>query len=241
MLAVDTCSSSVSVCVQQDDKVIGEYFLNAGLTHSETVMVMVQNLLETAKISVRDVDLFAVTNGPGSFTGLRIGLAAVKGMASVLGKPCVAVSSLYAAALNVGNNFDNNEVVVCSCIESRAGQSYNALFMCKNGNLNRITQDRSILIQELISELQKYPNIVFVGDGASTCYNAVNEFAGPPKKFIMMPENLRFIRASNISKCALDKYSKGEAVTACDLMPNYLKLSQAERNLIKNKKTKNHT
>lgn len=227
ILSVDTCSSSVSTSLHDGDKLIGEYFLNAGLTHSQTLMVIIDNLFKVSKIHVSEIDLFAVTNGPGSFTGIRIGLSAVKGMAVSLEKQCIPISSLYALAFNI----KYYETIICSCIESRCGQVYNAIFESKNNQIIRLTEDRSILIETLINELKGFKRkIVFIGDGGETCYNIARRTIDS-EKIELLPESFRFIRAAQLGEHAMGMYSNGKAINPEDLVPNYLKVSQAERNL----------
>lgn len=227
ILSIDTCSSSVSVSIHSDGKLIGEYFLNSGLTHSQTLMIIIENLFKTSGIKISEIDLFGVTNGPGSFTGIRIGLSTVKGMAVSLGKQCIGISSLYALALNA----KYYDCIICSCIDSRCGQVYNAVFETHNNKIIRLTEDRSISIDDLMIDLKRYnKKIVFVGDGSEVCYNISREIFGHTK-VELLPENIKFIRAAYIGEETMSMYNKGQTINPEDLVPNYLKVSQAERNL----------
>ena len=230
ILSVDTCLAECSVALHYDDKLIGEIFLNAGLTHSQTLMPAVDNLLRLAGIKVKDIDLFGVTKGPGSFTGIRIGMAAVKGMALPFDKPCVSVSSLYAMAINV-QSFDG---IVCACIDARNNQIYNAVFNIHDQKIERITEDRAILIDDFIKEVKEYDQkVIFIGDAAEICYNTMNAFS-KKNNLILLSKEKGAIRASDIGKEAFRIYNLGESERCEDIMPEYLKLSQAEREL-KNK------
>lgn len=227
ILSVDTCSKACSASIHYDDKLIAETFLNAGLTHSQTLMPAVDYLLKLVGIKVKDIDLFGVTKGPGSFTGLRIGMATVKGMAFPFDKPCAVVSSLYAMALNV--SFFNG--IVCPCMDARNKQIYNAIFSVHGGKVKRFTKDRAILIDDFAQEIKGYnEKIIFIGDASEVCYNTTKNFY-KDKDLVLMSEEFSHIRASRVGEEALRIYNSGEAQKCEEIVPKYLKLSQAEREL----------
>lgn len=231
ILAVDSSSVTASVAILEDNKIISEFFINAGLTHSQTLAPMIESALINSATEISDIDLFSATIGPGSFTGLRIGLATIKGMALALNKPCVGVSSLLAAAYNLK---DYNGII-CACMDARREQVYNAIFKANNRKIERITEDRAISIQELEDELSKYSdNIKLVGDGAEMCYNTMldNEKV---RNIELASENQRYIRGSMVGIASFDAYNKGKISNAVDISLNYLRLSQAERMLLENK------
>ena len=160
ILSVESSAASCSVALSDNGVLIGEEFTNVKLTHSETLMPMVKNILDNTKTDIGAVDVFAVSNGPGSFTGIRIGVAAVKGMADGVGKPCYGISTLETIAYPF---FDRN-CVVCSLMDARCSQVYTALF--ENGK--RLTPDSAMLISELADSLKSIDKpIVFAGDGAA--------------------------------------------------------------------------
>ena len=228
ILSVDSSASPASVCLY-DDKVLAEYYINVGLTHSQTLTAMIESVLKVTDTKVEDIDLYAVNNGPGSFTGIRIGVSAVKGMAYAQSKPCVAVSTLHSMALNL----ISENAVICACMDARRHQVYNALFRIANRQVERLTHDRAIGIEALNDELSKLEEPIFlVGDGAQLVYNSLEE----NHLIRLAPENLRFQRASSTAMIAAEKAKYNDMVSASSLMPSYLRLSQAERERMEKQK-----
>lgn len=229
ILSLDSTSLTASAAITENGKTLAEKFINNGLTHSQTLMPLVEKTLAEGGISIKDIDLFAVTNGPGSFTGVRIGIASVKGMADALNKPCFAVSTLEAIA----EPLKNEDCIACAVMDARCNQVYTAIF--ENGN--RLCEDKAVLIDELGEELKKYnKKIVFIGDGAKICYEKLNELL---ENCEIADENIRYIHASSIGRLAVEKIAKGENTTdSAKLVPFYLRLPQAEREL-NNKLKKN--
>lgn len=229
LLSVDSSASPASVCLFQDDKILSEYYINVGLTHSQTLVAMIDSMLKVTGIDAQDIDCYAVNNGPGSFTGVRIGVSAVKGMAYAHHKPCIAVSTLHSMAAN----FLSDDMTICACMDARRHQVYNALFRVHAGQIERITEDRAVAVDDLVTELKGLDeSILLVGDGAELVYQSCQE----DTKIRLAPENLRFQRASSVAMIAADKAEKGEMITAASLMPSYLRLSQAERERMEKQK-----
>lgn len=227
ILAFDSTATSASVAVFDDDNLIGEFFINTKQTHSQTLLPMAESLLKNTKVDVKDIDLFAVNTGPGSFTGVRIGVAAVKGMAMALNKPCVAVSTLDSMAYNL---LDVNCTAVC-VMDARCNQVYNANFKVDNGNIEKLCDDRALSIDELTDELKSVDgHIVLVGDGAKLCFDKMKDAI--PNIKIASIQN-RYQKASSTALVALNLYNNGKTLTAEELMPYYLRLPQAERELKK--------
>ena len=226
ILSLDSSSVTASVAVTENGKVLGEGFINNGLTHSQTLMPLVAETLEKSGVSIKDIDLFAVTNGPGSFTGVRIGIASVKGMADALGKECIPVSTLEAIA----QPLNTQDVIACAVMDARCNQVYTASFFAGK----RLSQDRAILIDELADELKEYgKKTVFIGDGAVLCYERLKDKLD---NISLADESIRYIHASGIGFIAEEKTGRGESpVNSAKLVPFYLRLPQAEREL-KNKK-----
>lgn len=226
ILSIECSATAASVAVADENKLLGEFFTNTGLTHSQTLMPMVDSLLECAKIRIDDIDCFAIAAGPGSFTGVRIGIAAIKGLAMPKNKPCIAVSALEAMAYNL----IGRECIVCSVMDARCNQVYTATFKCSD-IIERITKDEAIMIDELKNNLKNYKlPIVFVGDGAELCYNnSKSDF----ENISIAPQNLRYQRASGVSACAFEILKNQPAVSASDILPIYLRVPQAERELKK--------
>ncbi len=215
ILAIESSAKAASVCITEDGKLLGEVFLNCGLTHSVTIMPSVEWLLKVSNLSLSDIDRIAITEGPGSFTGLRIGMAAVKGLAWASDIPCVGVSTLETAAKGV-SHIDGT---ICAVMDARAGQVYNAIFEAKGGKLKRLTEDRAIKIPELISELAGKANITVCGDGTEVFMKVAGD------GFNAAPENVRYQRAVSVALLAEEM----DAVSAKELTPEYIRLPQAER------------
>ncbi len=225
ILAIDSSATAASAALVEDGKVLGEFYINTRLTHSQTLMPMIENVLRCTQTSLNDVDLFAVSAGPGSFTGIRIGVASVKGLAMAENKPCVGVSTLEAMSYNL----EITQGTVCAVMDARCQQVYNAIFQVENFKLERLTPDRALSIDSLAEECKKYKNpLYFVGDGAKLCYNS-QWFKDHDA--ILPPEPLIYQRACGVAKSAQKAYDCGDIVTPAALMPVYLRLPQAEREL----------
>ena len=227
ILSVDSSSVTASVAITENGNILSEKFINNGLTHSQTLMPMVENAINESGVSINDIDLFAITNGPGSFTGVRIGIASVKGMADALNKKCIAVSTLEAIA----QPLENQDVIACAVMDARCNQVYTALF----NNGNRLCEDKAILIDELGDELKQYDKkIVFIGDGSVLCYDKLHEII---QNCEVADENIRFVHGSSVGFVAEEKIkAQEEPIDSANLVPFYLRLPQAEREL-NNKKS----
>ena len=225
ILAVDCADKAASCAVVEDGARICESFVSAGLTHSRTLMPMVESMLKNSELTLKDIDLYAVTVGPGSFTGLRIGIAAVKGMAMGCGKECVGVSTLHAIAMEAKDMTG----LICAVMDARCNQVYNALFYSDGTTLTRLCEDRALMCDELEKELleykQKNPDkkIILVGGGMDLCYNKFGERLD----CIKVSNNISVQRAGEVAILA-GEYAH---VKPQDLLPSYLRLPQAEREL----------
>lgn len=223
ILALESSAVAASVCVSEDEALIAQSFQRTGLTHSATLMPMLEDLLKNAALTLEEMDVIAVAAGPGSFTGLRIGIATAKGLAWPGDKPCAGVSTLEAMAWQL----IGMEGMVCAAMDARRGQVYNALFELRDGIPVRRTPDRAISVEELMGEVRQMekPQIV-VGDGAHLCYNAFQELDSPVH---MAPPHLRFQTAWGVARAALEQARQGRLTDAAGLTPSYHRLSQAER------------
>ena len=223
ILAFETSAKAGSVALHDGFCLLGESYCNTGLTHSQTIMVMAEDLLKTCNFTAQDVEAMAVAAGPGSFTGVRIGVAAAKGFAWGGELPCYGVSTLEAMAISLGA-WDG---YVCPVMDARRSQVYNALFRVEAGKLQRLTEDRAIALSDLETELKTLEKPIFlVGDGSVLCYNTLKpEIPG----LVLPPEHQMHQRASGVAIAAARKIAQGEAGDGAELTPNYLRLSQAER------------
>ena len=223
ILAIETSAKSVSAAVVEGGVPLASAYQNRGLTHSRTLMPLLDGMLSAAGLKAEDMDLLAVANGPGSFTGLRIGVSALKGLAWTADKPCCGVSTLEAMAQNL-RHMDG--LIVCA-MDARRSQVYNAVFAAEGGQLTRLTPDRAIALSQLAEELQGDPRPkLVVGDGAALCSGFLSE-AGIPCR--MAPAQLVMQNAVGVALAAEEMSANGQTTTARDLVPVYLRLSQAER------------
>mgnify|MGYP004648868769 FL=1 len=223
ILAFETSAKAASVALTQEGKLLGESYQNTGLTHSQTLMVMAQDLLQQCGVAISQLDAVAVANGPGSFTGVRIGVAAAKGLAWGAELPCVGVSTLSAMAVGLGAW----QGYVCPVMDARRSQVYNALFHVDCGKYTRIRDDRAISLQELGGDVKNLSQPIFlVGDGSVLCYNTLLE-AVPA--LVLPPEHRMHQRAVGVALEAQRMMHEGAIPPAAELVPNYLRLSQAER------------
>ena len=223
ILAFETSAKAASVALTQDGTLLGESYQNTGLTHSQTLMVMAEDLLKQCSKTVSDLDAVAVAEGPGSFTGVRIGVAAAKGLAWGAELPCYGVSTLEAMAVSLGIY----EGYVCPCMDARRNQVYNALFYVNQGNLERLREDRAIALADLKTELEQLNGPIYlVGDGSRLTHKTLS--ADIPD-LILPPEHRLHQRAVGVAVLAEAKAAAGESGDAATLTPNYLRLSQAER------------
>ena len=223
ILAFETTAKAGSVALLEDGKLLAESYQNTGLTHSQTLMVMAEDMLKQAGKTVADVTAVAVAEGPGSFTGVRIGVAAAKGFAWGRQIPCYGVSTLEAMAVSLGIY----EGYVCACMDARRSQVYNALFQVNKGVAERFSEDRAIALADLKTELEHIDGPIYlVGDGSQLTYKTLS---GDIPNLILPPEHRMHQRAVGVAILAEQKQAAGEAGDGNALSPNYLRLSQAER------------
>lgn len=232
ILALDSTAHAASVALLDNGKLIGDFYINTTLTHSQTLVPMIEDLLSNTKVLSKDIDAFAVNVGPGSFTGVRIGVSAVKGMAMALNKPCIPVSTLESMSINL-SLADCTAVCV---MDARCNQVYNANFNIKNSAITRLCDDRAISIDDLQVELSKINNnIILVGDGAELCYN---KFCNNLENVHLAPIQLRYQNASGVALVAEKLYNNSTVVSCEQLLPLYLRLPQAQRELKKRMENK---
>ena len=218
-LALESSAKAASVALAHDGRLIAQYFQDSGLTHSITLMKMAQDILQNSDIKLSDLSNIAVSCGPGSFTGIRIGLAAAKGLALGAELPIRAVSTLRAAAIV----FEDEGVILCPAMDARRGEVYNALFEVCGGTLTRLCDDRAIPASDVAAQAIaiKKPFLV-MGDGAVLCYDALIT-AGVPAK--LAPPATRIQCAYGVALAAIG----AQNTPSGKVQPNYLRVSQAER------------
>lgn len=229
ILALECSSVSASVALTENGRVLCSDFVRSGLTHSQTLLPMLEKMLKENSVGIDTVDVFACTAGPGSFTGVRIGVAAVKGLADARNKPCFAVSSLETAAYPLRGR----EEVVCAVMDARCNQVYTASFY----KGERLTEDEAILIDELKEKLLGFgKSVVLTGDGAELVFSKLN---GEVPSLCVIPPDECFMRASSAALLSEEKMNAGEAPLASKrLLPVYLRVPQAQRELNNKNKLK---
>ncbi len=228
ILAIECSSTACSAAVLENEKIVASGYVNVKLTHSQTLMPMVESILKSSMINIGEIDGFAVSAGPGSFTGIRIGISAVKGLAIPQKKPCVAVSTLQSMAVN----YRDSDCIVCAVMDARCNQVYNAIFDVEGGKITRLCEDRALMCDELAKNLKNMSQnekkrVIIVGDGAELFYSFVEELQNVT---ISVPEH-RYQNAVGVGLVALDEFKNNKHQTPEELLPFYLRLPQAEREL----------
>lgn len=228
ILSLDSSAVVASVALCEDDRLLAEYTLNNGNTHSETLLPMVESVLRLYGITPSQIDLFAVSSGPGSFTGVRIGAATLKGLAFGSEIPCVGVSTLEAIA----NNLTVVPGLICSVMNARRSQVYTALFRSDGKNLERLMPDSALSIADLDELLAGYGEpVCFCGDGYDVSLAGLKKTVATP-----VPERLRHQSAYSVAQVARRMYESGETTTDAGLTVTYLRPSQAERERMEQQK-----
>ena len=232
ILSIDCSAGPASAAILEDGKILASSFVNVKLTHSQTLMPMIENTLSAALLNFGDIEGIAVNHGPGSFTGIRIGIAAAKGLAAPRSLPCVGVSTL----LSMAYNYSDTDCIVCAVMDARCNQVYNALFEVDGGKITRLSDDRAILCEELAEELKKVSQstkkcVIIVGDGTEVFYPFARDIANVRKSGV----NNRYQNAASVGLAARELFENSNTVSPDKLLPIYLRLPQAERELKKKK------
>ena len=224
ILALDTTAKAASVAVSDGERLLAQYNIDNGLTQSELILPMAENILKNLHLTFSDIELFAVSAGPGSFTGVRIGAAVIKGLAFGRDVPCVSVSTLDELA----ENLTGLTGILVPVMDARRDQVYNAIFRCNGEKPERLTEDRAISITELAEELSKFEGekIYLSGDGYGIAKKRLSELGiktedTPP---LLISEN-----AYSVARVAIRKYENGEYTNDRGILPTYLRVPQAER------------
>lgn len=231
ILAIECSAVPSSAAVLEDGKLLSEFYCNISLTHSQTLMPMIDSTLKAAGLDITDIDGLCISGGPGSFTGVRIGISTLKGLAAAANIPSVSVSSLEAMALNA-EVFDG---LIASVMDARCKQCYCALFISKDSKIERISNDMALSMEEfcdkIIKEMSNYgKKCILVGDGAQLFKDTAAKDADD---IILAPYCSRFQSARYVAKLSVDHFLAGDTVSADALMPTYLRLPQAQRELNK--------
>lgn len=222
ILAVDTSANTAAVCITEDDKLLSEEIVNYKKTHSQTLMPMIDRALKNCGTDISEIDVFAVANGPGSFTGLRIGVSAIKGMAHALDKPVIEVSTLEGMAYNIFMCSD----IICPIMDARRSQVYNGVYTWENGVFSELISPRAVSVQECVEDVKRYgKRVIFLGDGVPVYGEYIKEQLG--EKAVFAPPSCNAQRASALASIAMGKLE--DKKSCYEVMPFYLRKPQAER------------
>ena len=226
ILAIDTSCNACTAAIVADDKLVAQVVVNNKRTHSEKLMPMIEAMFEAAEVSLSDVELIAVANGPGSFTGVRIGVATAQGLAHSLGIPMVGISTLEALAANLVE-FNG---IVCPMLNARREQVYTGLFRWENRELVQELEDCCLALTDLLDKMDGDENVIFLGDGIFEFRTEIEARLGERAKFA--PPHLNMNLAGSVAFRALEYVRNGGEISVENIVvPNYLRLSQAEREL----------
>lgn len=226
ILALDTSTMTATCAVIEDDKLLGEYSLSQDMTHSERLVPMIKEILDNLSLKIKDIDLYGVGIGPGSFTGLRIGAATIKSFAHIFDKPVVGVSTLEAMAYNL----PYNDIVV-PMIDARRNRVYTGIYTWENEKLEEVMAPTVLPIEEIVDQLKKYEEVVINGNGSLLHKEFIKEELKDKVKFSTIGQNMP--RASSFAELAKIKYDIGQIDDYYTLAPDYLRESQAQRELNK--------
>lgn len=228
ILSIECSAAPSSAAIIEDGKVLASGFINTKITHSQTLLPLIKSVLDTTGTDVSQIDAFAVAAGPGSFTGIRIGISAIKGLAEPQNKPCYPISTLRAMAENICEE----NAIICSAMDARCNQFYNALFEIKDGSVCRLSEDDALMFEELCKRIQPYiadgKKIIAVGDGAELL---CKKFAEAGIDMCLPRDRDRFQNAVSVGLAAFKDMERNSPLNPDELLPFYLRLPQAEREL----------
>jgi tRNA threonylcarbamoyladenosine biosynthesis protein TsaB len=220
-LAIDTSSKTISIAFLEDDVIRLELLLNTGLHHSSLLLPAIKKSCELTKVNIEQIDLMVCTNGPGSFTGLRIGISTIIGLALASRKPAIGVSTLEALAMNMSHS----PKIICPMMDAQKNEIYTALFLTgESGQLTRITEDNVIDIASFLKDIRY--DVDFLGDGAIKYADVIQKTLSENTFSISLQDS--FVKASNVGLIGLKMFVEGNAQDLLVLKPKYLRLSEAE-------------
>lgn len=248
ILAIETTGAFASVALMKDDKIIGQIHGNDRFSHLQNLMPQVDTVIKESKLSLDDIDVIAVSRGPGSFTGIRIGVSSVRALSQALDIPCVEVSSLEALAMNAVGIFDkkdeismsksafDDDVLVCPILDARRSQIYGGGYYIKNGYPEEEIKAGAYTIEEFLERVCDYHKILLFGDGADACRDKIKELRTEGTE--TAPENIRYQRAESAARLGAKLFAEKGGVPYNRVTPDYMRLAEAERRLKEKQKTK---
>lgn len=226
LLAIESSALVASIAIMSDNTLLGEYTTNFKKTHSQTLLPMMNELVQMTGISMEDLDAIVIAGGPGSFTGLRIGAATAKGLGLALNKPLVNVPTVDALAFNLYGT----EQVICPIMDARRGQVYTGLYTFEGDDFKIIAPQKAVGIEEIVEEINALGRpAIFLGDGVPVHETFIREHSTVPCRFA--PAHLNAQRAGALAALGKRYFEEGRVETADEHIPEYLRLSQAEREL----------
>ncbi len=224
ILGLDSSGLVASVAIVEDAELRGEYTVNYKKTHSQTLLPMLDEVVKMIELDLETIDAIAVSAGPGSFTGLRIGSATAKGLGLALGKPLIHVPTVDALAYNLAGHRD----LVCPLMDARRNQTYTGLYAFDGNEMQILCEQCAVGIDEIIEKVNESQKaVVFLGDGVPVFSEYIAEHCKVPYTFA--PAHMNKQRAGTVAALGMEKYKKGEFETAAEHRPDYLRVSQAER------------
>lgn len=228
ILAVDSSGLVASVAIVEDDTLVAEYTINYKKTHSQTLLPMLDEIVKMTETDLKSVDAIAVAKGPGSFTGLRIGAATVKGLALTLDKPVIGIPTVEGLAMNLYGA----DALICPLMDARRNQVYTGIYQFCDGELTVLEDQMAVGIDQIIQMLnERNQSVIFLGDGVSVYREIIEEKMMVPFSFAPAHQNNQ--RAGAVGVRAMSYYKQGKTESADDFVPEYLRLSQAERERMK--------
>ena len=232
ILALDTSTMMTTCSVIDENKILGEFALNQDMTHSERLIPMIKEVLDNLNLKIKDIDLYGVSVGPGSFTGLRIGIGTIKSFAHLYNKPVVGVSTMEGLAYNLPYN-----KIIVPMIDARRDRVYTGIYTWEDGRLNTLMKPDAVEINELLKILDtSYEKVIVNGDGSLLYKELISKTLKDKVLFSTIGQNM--CRSSSIGELALIKYRDGIVDDFYTIIPDYLRASQAERELIKKEQEK---
>lgn len=224
ILALDSSGLVASVAIVEDDNLVAEYTINYKKTHSQTLLPMLDEIVKMTDTDLQEIDAIAVAKGPGSFTGLRIGSATVKGLGLALDKKVIGVPTVEGLAMNIFGT----DALICPLMDARRNQVYTGIYKNEKGELKIVKEQVAVGIEEIINALNLIgEKVIFLGDGVSVYRQIIEEMVEVP--YCFAPAHVNKQRAAAIAVRASEYYKKGMVENAADFVPEYLRLSQAER------------
>ena len=260
LLAIETTGAYASVALLQAEetaRILSVIHGNDRFSHLQNLTPQIDQILKDNQLQAGDVDVIAVSHGPGSFTGIRIGVATARALGQILGTPCVAVSSLEALALRALQTEEEalqsgsgGRLLLCPALDARRKQVYGAAYEIRDGRLSCMLPERSILMVDFLKDLDEiadqYDRILFLGDGIDTCGELIRQWAaergeadtkqaadeaGPAPQVLYAPEEIRYQDAAAVALRGLQLWNDGKACDYIELQPEYLRMAEAEKKL----------